>query len=109
MWRIRIMVEEMKRAWTDNKLVMSICGVVIAGLMAWGIWLTKIGFASQFNEVVLSSVCNDVEAMKKIDAGLKLQAEVLAVKFEVQTLKMETNQKEMLQNQAEIMKALKRR
>ena len=103
------MVTELKQAWIENKLVMSICGVVIAGLMAWGIWVTKGVFAAQFNETTLSSLCGDVEAMKKIDAGLKLQAEVLAVKFEVQTLKMETNQKEMMQNQVEIMKELKKR
>jgi len=103
------MVEEMRRAWTENKLVMSICGIVMAGLMAWGIWVTKGVFSAQFNEETLASICDDVDRMKKIDEGLRVQAEVLAVKFEVQTLKMETNQKEMLQNQVEIMKELKKR
>ena len=102
------MVTELKQAWIENKLVMSICGVVIAGLMAWGIWVTKGVFSAQFNEGTLKGMCEDVERMKKIDEALRVQAEVLAVKFEVQTLKMETNQKEMLQNQVEIMKELKK-
>lgn len=103
------MVEEIKKSWTENKIVLSVCGVVIAGLLAWGVWVTKISFSSQFNEVTLKSMCDDVDRMKKIDEGLRIQAEVLSVKFEVQTLKMETNQKEMLQNQVEIMKELKKR
>jgi len=103
------MVAEIRKAWTENKLVMSICGVVIAGLMAWGIWVTKISFASQFNEITLKSMCDDVETMKKVDSGLRLQAEVLAVKFETQTLKMELNQKETIERLNDIVKALSRK
>jgi len=103
------MVVELKKAWTDNKIVMSACGVVIAGLMAWGIWVTKGVFSAEFNESTLKAMCTDVERMKKIDEGLRLQAEVLAVKFETQTLKMELNQKEIMTKQDDLMRVLSKK
>ena len=103
------MVEEIKQSWKENKLIMSICAVVITGLMAWGIWVTKGVFAATFSEITLKVVCDDIDRMKKIDEALKLHASVLEVKFENQTLKMEMNQKEIMQNQVDIMKALRKK
>ncbi len=103
------MVAEAKRTWTENKFLMSVCGVIMAGLIAWGIWVTKGVFASQFNETTLRTMCDDVDKMKKIDEALKLNASVLEIKFDNQTLKMEMNQKEIRENQIAIMRELRRR
>ncbi len=103
------MVETVKRAWTENKFVLAVFGLVLTGLLAWGIWVTQGVYVATFNAKTIDTVCGDIDAMKKIDAELRIQAEVQAVKLDVQVLKMETNQLEILKMQAEIMKELRRR
>jgi hypothetical protein len=103
------MVEEIRKSWRDNKFLLSVFGVMIAGLMAWGIWVTKGVFGATFNQEKIVSICADIAEVQRETAGLKTKIDVQGMKMDVQILKSESNQVEILRNQADIMKELKRK
>ena len=103
------MVEEIKQSWKDNKILLSVFGVVIAGLLAWGIWVTKGVFGATFNQEKLIGLCVDISEVQKDVGALKVKMDVQTVKMDVQVLKSESNQIEILKNQADIMKELKKK
>ncbi len=103
------MVEEIKQSWKDNRILLSMFGIVLAGLLAWGIWVTKGVFGATFNQEKIVSICSDIAEVQKETAGLKTKLDVQAMKMDVQILKSESNQMEILKNQNEIMKEIKAR
>ncbi len=103
------MVKEFKQAWTENKIVLSILGLVLTGLLAWGVWVTQRGYVTTFNVEKITNISNDIVEIKKDVSGVKSKMDIQAGKMDLQIQKSETNQAEILKNQAEIIRELRRK
>ena len=62
---------------TENKLITGMLIAAITLLVAWSVWVTdgvyKADKMQELAKTIVSSVCEDVDQLKKTDEGLKVE------------------------------------
>jgi len=100
----------------NNKVATIILGVLAAGLLSWGIWVTRGVFAGDIHVEKITNICNDISEVKGEVNALKAKVESQSIKLDVQAAKMDTqilktesNQQEILRVQTEILRELRKK
>lgn len=64
-----------KRTWLENKFVITMLTLVLTGLLAWGVWVTRGAYSGENVKDKLTTVCSQVDEAKKDIGTLKLSQE----------------------------------
>ena len=74
-----------RQAVKENKMISVILGVIAAGLLAWGVWVTEASYKVHFTSTVeLKNVCDTLENLKITDDKLKEVVETNRAKSELE-------------------------